>query len=347
MRSIRSGIVCILVALGACVFTDDASTPPVAEGNSALGITRLITEIHSGLVPGTGRYFHPGSGNYKRDDGSACSGTGCRYTGPRTPGGADTQIVRFRDGVLKTSGTCGSSVVPEMTILALQPRRNGTAQTRLNAHGQTVAPGALFEDGTYEWLIAQVCTSAAPHPGEVSTWYDVKSCSTVDDTDPASNDNNISTWTTNPDTQLGACQSVPIIDHLVKYSMSYDDTSLTACPSTSPGPDPASFKTLRLNLTGDGAGSPNAGVTTNIPAAPMVSSGTQLACPGAAIHVTPWDADACDGIEFAGWDGACSGVGDCTVTMTRNTTVVASFTAHDCGPDQVWDPSACGCVAGE
>jgi hypothetical protein len=298
----------------------------------------------SDLVPGSGRYFYPGSGNYQNDNGTPCSTTHpCRYTGPRTPGGLDTDIARFRDGVPKNSITCGFGVFPAMAILALRPRVNGTAQIRVNALGQSTAPKTPFNDGTYEWYIMQVCTGPTPqHPDTVTTYFEVKTCSTVDDADPTSNDNNISTFTTNPNTQLGACQP-SLTDNVVNYSMSYNETSMTPCWDTSSAPDPTAFKIL--TLTSKGERSPNLGIATNVPAAPIAGNGALLTCAGATIEVTPWDGDECDGLEFHKWRGACSGTGACTVGMTDDTLVTAQFTAHECEPGKVWEPGACGCVA--
>lgn len=296
----------------------------------------------SGLVPGSGRYFYPGSGNYLNDDGNPCSATSpCRYTGPRTPGGVDTDIMRFRDGVPKTSITCGVGLVPQMAILALRPRVNGTDQIRLNANGQITAPHAPFNDDTYEWNIMQVCIGPLAS-GTVTQYFEVKTCSTVDDADPASNDNNISTFTRNPDTQLGGCQA-RVNDNVVNYSMSYNETSMTPCWDTESFPNPAAFKTLTLTRIGER--SPNLGLATNIPTAPMIANGALTTCTGAAIEVTPWDGDECDGLEFHKWKGECSGTGACTVTMTEETLVTAQFTAHECGPGQMWEPGACECVA--
>lgn len=355
MELARRRILSSLLALGACDFTGAASPPPVAEDDVAVRIAPL-TNFTSGLVAGSGRYFYIGSGNYVNEDGSACSGGNCVFTAPRIPGGADAPIARLRDGVPKAGGVCGfpGTVLPppwiwprpeaDMAIVALQQRRNGTAQTRLDANGQSTAPGALFADGTYEWRIAQICTSDMPmHIGTASTWLDVKTCSTVDDANPASNDNNISTYTTNPATQLGGCQIAPLIDNIDNYSMSYNGTSMTLCYDTLAAPDPAAFKTL--SLTAIGARSSKTGLTTNVPVPPMTErSGTVTTCTGATIDVSPWDGDACDGREFRRWLGACSGTGACTVTMTRDTSVTAVFAAHDCGPGHEWDPGACGCV---
>jgi hypothetical protein len=261
----------------------------------------------------------------------------------------DTDIVRFRDGVAKNSVTCGFGVVPTMTILALRPRVNGTNQIRVNANGQSTAPHAPFHDDTYEWYIMQVCTGpTAQHPETVTTWLDVKTCSTVDDANPASNDNNISSFTTNPDpgypnSQLGACQSGAVNDNVVNYSMSYNETSMTPCWDTLFDPNPAAFKTLTLTRIGER--SPNLGLATNIPTAPMIANGALTTCTGATIEVTPWDGDECDGLEFHKWKGECSGTGACTVTMTEDTLVTAQFTAHECGPGQMWEPGACECVA--
>jgi hypothetical protein len=231
-----------------------------------------------------------------------------------------------------------------MTILALRPRVNGTAQIRRNANGQSTAPHAPFNDDTYEWNIMQVCTGPTPqHPGIVTQYFEVKTCSTVDDVDPASNDNNISTFTTNPDSQLGACQPTVLNDNVVNYSMSYNETSMTPCWDTSFESNSAAFKTLTLTRIGER--SPNLGLATNVPTAPMIANGALTTCTGAAIEVTPWDGDECDGLEFHKWKGECSGTGPCTVTMTEDTLVTAQFTAHDCGPGQMWESGACECVA--
>jgi hypothetical protein len=255
----------------------------------------------------------------------------------------DTDIVRFRDGVPRSSATCGGGVVvPTMAILALRPRVNGTAQIRVNANGQSTAPAAPFNDGTYEWYVMELCIGDTPqHPGIVTTWFNVKTCSTVDDADPASNDNNISSFTRNPDQQLGACQS-SLTDNVVNYSMSYNETSMTPCWDTASAPNPAAFKTLTLTRVGER--SPNLGLATNIPTAPMNVNGALITCTGATIEVTPWDGDECDGLEFHRWRGACSGTGACTVTMTEDTLVTALFKAHQCEPGKVWEPGACGCV---
>jgi hypothetical protein len=250
--------------------------------------------------------------------------------------------VRFRDGVPKDSVTCFFGV-PQMSILALRPRVNGTNQIRLNANGQSTAPHAPFNDGTYEWYIMQVCIGTTPqHPVTVTTWFGVKTCSTVDDADPASNDNNISSFTVNPDTQMGGCQSAPLNDNVVNYSMSYNETSMRPCWDTESSPNPAAFKTLTLTRIGNR--SPKLGLTTNIPMAPMIANNALTTCTGATIEVTPWDGDECDGLEFHRWHGACSGTGPCTMTMTEDTSVTAQFTAHDCEPGKVWEPDACGCV---
>jgi len=249
--------------------------------------------------------------------------------------------MRFRDGVPKTSITCGVGLVPQMAILALRPRVNGTDQIRLNANGQSTAPHAPFNDDTYEWNIMQVCIGPSAS-GIVTQYFEVKTCSTVDDADPASNDNNISTFTRNPATQLGGCQA-RVNDNVVNYSMSYNETSMTPCWDTSSLPDPAAFKTLTLTRIGQRSSS--LGLATNIPTAPMIANGALTTCTGATIEVTPWDGDECDGLEFKRWRGACSGTGACSVTMTEDMLVNAQFTAHECEPGKVWESGACGCVA--
>jgi hypothetical protein len=38
------------------------------------------------------------------------------------------------------------------------------------------------------------------------------------------------------------------------------------------------------------------------------------------------------GYAFSGWSGACSGIGSCTISMTSNKSVSATFVAYECSP---------------
>src|SRR5205085_2816214 len=113
------------------------------------------------------------------------------------------------------------------------------------------------------------------------------------------------------------------------------------CWDTYAAPNPAAFQTLTLTRIGER--SPNLGLATNIPTAPLIANGPLTTCAGATIEVTPWDGDECDGLEFKKWHRGCSGTEPCTVTMTADMLVTAQFTPHECGPGQVWEPGACEC----
>jgi hypothetical protein len=76
---------------------------------------------------------------------------------------------------------------------------------------------------------------------------------------------------------------------------------------------------LTTNITGTGSGSVNSS-----PAGINITSGTASA---AFIGGTPVTLFATPeaGSQFSGWSGACTGSGDCTLTMDANKTVTATF----------------------
>jgi uncharacterized repeat protein (TIGR02543 family) len=63
----------------------------------------------------------------------------------------------------------------------------------------------------------------------------------------------------------------------------------------------------------------------------VVSAPSGIACPGrcafsfAADGVVSLKAVPTKGYKFTGWSGACHGKGGCSVTMTADTTVKATF----------------------
>jgi hypothetical protein len=94
--------------------------------------------------------------------------------------------------------------------------------------------------------------------------------------------------------------------------------------------------TYSLTLTKSGTGS---GTVVSNPSG--VSCGTDCShtyTSGTAVTLT---ATPASGSAFAGWSGACSGTGACTVTMSGARSVGAAFTAN---PVSSPSPSACPCT---
>lgn len=83
---------------------------------------------------------------------------------------------------------------------------------------------------------------------------------------------------------------------------------------------PPSLPTARLGVALTGSGSGNV-------------IGADISCPGACEFdyplgtVVPLTAKPSQGSIFNGWNGACTGMGPCTVTMAARETVTADFTA--------------------
>jgi hypothetical protein len=81
---------------------------------------------------------------------------------------------------------------------------------------------------------------------------------------------------------------------------------------------PPSHYALSVGRKGTGAGT-----VTSIP--PGISCGTDCSEPFARDTVVTLYAEAAPGSTFAGWSGACSGTGTCTVTMNEDRFVTAAF----------------------
>jgi hypothetical protein len=80
-------------------------------------------------------------------------------------------------------------------------------------------------------------------------------------------------------------------------------------------------ESVTLSVTKDGNGS---GTVTSTPAGINCSSDCSEKFPfGTAVTLTP---TASSGSSFTGWSGACSGSGDCVVTMDADRDVTATFT---------------------
>jgi hypothetical protein len=107
----------------------------------------------------------------------------------------------------------------------------------------------------------------------------------------------------------GYCTSNPTCHY-----PAYDVTSIKALFSAPPPPD----KTLTLTKAGRGTGtvsSSPAGISCGSTCAHAFKHGT-------AVTLT---AVASARSRFAGWSGACSGTGSCTLTMSANRSVTATF----------------------
>jgi secreted trypsin-like serine protease len=92
----------------------------------------------------------------------------------------------------------------------------------------------------------------------------------------------------------------------------------TAPPPPPPPPPPPSSHTLTVGKSGAGSGtvtSSPSGIACGSTCAAAFTSGTSVTLSAAPAS----------GSTFAGWSGACSGTGACTVTMDQARTVTAAF----------------------
>lgn len=97
------------------------------------------------------------------------------------------------------------------------------------------------------------------------------------------------------------------------------------------GGEPPPLGSFTLSVSKPGTGS---GTVTSTPGG--INCGGTCSAPysdGTSVSLTPTPAS---GSTFGGWGGACSGSGPCTLSMTANRSVTATFNA-DAGP-----PGACG-----
>jgi hypothetical protein len=98
------------------------------------------------------------------------------------------------------------------------------------------------------------------------------------------------------------------------YSAQYDVDGVTLLVT---GPPPPPKETLSVTFAGSGGGSVSDGASLNC-AASCQHQYTQ----GTVVTLTP---SAASGSSFAGWSGACSGTGNCQVTMSAAQNVTATF----------------------
>src|SRR5947209_18077441 len=98
------------------------------------------------------------------------------------------------------------------------------------------------------------------------------------------------------------------------------DRSVTASFAANPPP----IHTLSVSLVGSGSGT---------------VTGSGIACPGTCSHsyaagtMVTLTASPASGSSFSGWSGGgCSGTGACTVTMSADQSVTATFAVVATGP---------------
>ncbi|HUR60316.1 MAG TPA: hypothetical protein VM029_21515, partial [Opitutaceae bacterium] len=106
----------------------------------------------------------------------------------------------------------------------------------------------------------------------------------------------------------------------MKFGISASSGAAVAGSST-----PATPSTYALTVSKAGTGSGTVTATSGINCGATCSS---TLANGTAVTVT---ASATAGSTFAGWSGACAGVGQCTVTVTSATNVAATFNASSAG----------------
>ena len=88
-------------------------------------------------------------------------------------------------------------------------------------------------------------------------------------------------------------------------------------PRSGPAVEPVT-STLTVNVTGTGS------VASAPPGISCPSTCAAEFTDGSSVDLTP---TAGEGFVFSGWSGACTGSGACSVTMTGDQTVGATFTA--------------------
>ena len=85
---------------------------------------------------------------------------------------------------------------------------------------------------------------------------------------------------------------------------------------------------LTLSVTGSGSGT-----VTPSPTGTSCGTNCHAYASGTVVHVTE---SANAGSTFAGWGGACSGTGSCSVTMNSSLSATATFNLTGSGGNQVW-----------
>jgi hypothetical protein len=108
-------------------------------------------------------------------------------------------------------------------------------------------------------------------------------------------------------------------------------------PSPSPPSSPPAPSSYTLSVTKTGAG---AGLVTSSPGGISCGEDCEEAYAGGISVTLTAVADA--GSSFAGWGGACTGIGSCTVSMDAAKSVTAAFAAGTQPPDSTVQGSIAG-----
>ncbi|NUM43532.1 MAG: hypothetical protein HUU38_02415 [Anaerolineales bacterium] len=232
----------------------------------------------------------------------------------------------------------GSSVLTDGTV-------NGNAWevSYLFAQGGAYEAVVLLTDDVGNQTFSEVWTFSVTLPGQnlLTVALDGTGSGTVT-SDPAGidcgtdctevlNDGTVITLTATADTSSifsgwsGACTGTN--DCVITIA---DTTNVTAT---------FTLNEYALNVTLDGTGS---GTVTSNPAG--IDCGTDCSELFGEGTVVTLSALALPGSTFAGWGGACTGVGDCVVTMNSTTDVMATFTLNEYALNVTLDGTGLGTV---
>jgi len=115
----------------------------------------------------------------------------------------------------------------------------------------------------------------------------------------------------------------PTAEQSYSRTVSFSGGGGATATVTGQGTDPAVYYTLTVSKTGTGSGTVTGpGINCGTDCSEDYSEGTS---------VTLY-ASAATGSTFAGWSSACSGTGNCVVTMNSAKTVTATFNSTPAGP---------------
>ena len=104
----------------------------------------------------------------------------------------------------------------------------------------------------------------------------------------------------------------------------FDSSGPTPTPTPTPTPGPGNF-TLTVSRAGTGSGT-----VSSAPAG--ISCGATCSATFAQATAVTLTAAPASGSTFSGWGGACSGTGNCSLTMSANQSATATFSAAGAPP---------------